>query len=305
MINNLQIAPLTALHKLLSVNKPIKFNDKLHETQKQKSLQKSIQNLSSSQCEMLNARMKNKLPTPKNTIDSSLRQSIGKISNNNDSGIKINKNIKNELLQVLRKAQSQNKKTNNLEKLLCTSNSPKQFSDLESFKKKRPPLLQYLGEENEKLNIQSAKSANEKNKSPENRYSSGFFTSTNQRQQLFGSLNQVLKQYIQCKSLQKQAGTGEGIKVCKSARSTHQQLLINEPSSQEKYFPKQKSDYSKGQSKILNENLHNLFLKTSNVLAKYQAKELQWKKQKKQLRDEIRILKQLLKQQQLQNQIYH
>ncbi|CAD8087416.1 unnamed protein product [Paramecium sonneborni] len=305
MINNLQIAPLTALHKLLSVNKPIKFNDKLHDVQKQKSLQKSIQNLSSSQCDILNVKMKNKLPTPKNTIDSSLRQSIGKISNNNDSGIKINKNIKNELIQVLRKAQSQSKKANNLEKLLSLSNNPKQFSDLESFKQKRPPLLQYLGEEYEKLNIQSAKSANEKNKSPQNRYSSGFFTSTNQRQQLFGSLNQVLKQYIQCKSQQKQAGTGEGIKVCKSARNTHQQLLINESGNQEQYFPKQKSDYSKGQSKILNDNLHNLFLKTQNILAKYQAKESQWKKQKQQLRDEIRILKQLLKQQQLQNQIYH
>ncbi|CAD8173118.1 unnamed protein product [Paramecium octaurelia] len=305
MINNLQIAPLTALHKLLSVNKTIKFNDKLHESQKQKSLQKSIQNLSSSQCEMMNIKMKNKLPTPKNTIDSSLRQSLGKISNNNDSGIKTNKNIKNELISVLRKAQSQSKKINNLEKLLNTSSAPKQFSNLESFKMKRPPLLQYLGEENEKLKIQSAKSATEKNKSPENRYSSGFFTSTNQRQQLFGSLNEVLKQYIQCKSQQKQAGTGEGIKVCKSARSTQQQLLMNEPDNQEKYFPKQKSDYSKGQSKVLNENLHNLFLKTQNVLAKYQAKELQWKKQKKQLRDEIRNLKQLLKQQQLQNQIYH
>ncbi|CAK86173.1 unnamed protein product (macronuclear) [Paramecium tetraurelia] len=295
MINNLQIAPLTALHKLLSVNKTIKFNDKLHESQKQKSLQKSIQNLSSSQCEMMNVKMKNKLPTPKNTIDSSLRQSLGKISNNNDSGIKTNKNIKNELISVLRKAQSQSKKTNNLEKLLSTSSAPKQFSNLESFKMKRPPLLQYLGEENEKLKIQSAKSATEKNKSPENRYSSGFFTSTNQRQQLFGSLNEVLKQYIQCKSQQK-------LELEKASKFVNLHEVRN---NQEKYFPKQKSDYSKGKSKVLNENLHNLFLKTQNVLAKYQAKELQWKKQKKQLRDEIRNLKQLLKQQQLQNQIYH
>lgn len=52
----------------------------------------------------MNVKMKNKLPTPKNTIDSSLRQSLGKISNNNDSGIKTNKNIKNELISVLRKA---------------------------------------------------------------------------------------------------------------------------------------------------------------------------------------------------------
>ncbi|CAD8151579.1 unnamed protein product [Paramecium octaurelia] len=305
MINNLQIAPLTALHKLLSFNKTIKLNDKHQESQKQKSLQKSIQHLSSSQCEMFNFRIKNKLPTPKNTIDSSLRQSIGKISNNNDSGTQKNTKIKDELISVLRKAQSQSKKTTNLEKLLITSKTPKQFSDLEGFKIKRPPLLQYLGEENEKLNIQSAKSASEKNQSLENRYSSGFFTSTNQRQQQFGSLNEVLKQYIQYKSQQKQAGTGEGIKVCKSARNAQQQLQMNESENQDKYFPKQKSDYSKGQSKLINDNLHNLFLKTQNVLEKYKAKELQWKKQKKQLRDEIRILKQLLKQQQLQNQIYH
>ncbi|CAK73040.1 unnamed protein product (macronuclear) [Paramecium tetraurelia] len=304
MINNLQIAPLTALHKLLSFNKTIKFNDKHQESQKQKSLQKSIQHLSSSQCEMFNFRIKNKLPTPKNTIDSSLRQSIGKISNNNDSGTKKNTKIKDELISVLRKAQSQSKKTTNLDNLLATSKTPKQFSDLEGFKIKRPPLLQYLGEENEKLNIQSAKSASEKNQSLENRYSSGFFTSTNQRQQKFGSLNEVLKQYIQYKSQQK-CNQILQFRGWNWRRNAQQQLLMKESENQEKYFPKQKSDYAKGQSKLINDNLHNLFLKTQNVLEKYKAKELQWKKQKKQLRDEIRILKQQLKQQQLQNQIYH
>ena len=53
---------------------------------------------------------------------------------------------------------------------------------------------------------------------------------------------------------------------------------MNEPENKEKYFPKQKSDYTKGQSRTLSENLQNLFLKTQNVLAKYQSKELQWKK---------------------------
>ncbi|KAM3130635.1 hypothetical protein pb186bvf_017227 [Paramecium bursaria] len=144
------------------------------------------------------------------------------------------------------------------------------------YKKKRPPELFDLGEEQSPIPISS-----KSKKSP--KY---FYTSTNARSQnVFGSINEVLKQYVHA---QKQAGTGEGVKVpmCQSARNADR-----EEKEKQQFLSEKKT---KSVKQPTNQLLQDLYVKTAKLLSAFKQKELQWKQQKQSLRAEVQFLKQLL-----------
>ncbi|CAK59844.1 unnamed protein product (macronuclear) [Paramecium tetraurelia] len=291
----MQITPkaITALQKLLSVNSPIHPHEiRNQEHSDSKSNQKSQQCQSSCQQDGINNRLKQKFMSPQEGIESLLRHSISKGSVNG----KPQGNVKNELINVLK--QNQNVKENTIKRngdslnqlLQPQTNAPqKEQSAKIDYKKKRPPQLGDIVQDDDNAQQKKVTTSKSLQKSPNNinKIGSGFFTSTHQKQthkNVFGSLNEVLRQYIQQQSHKRQNGTDrnqEEIKVSENKLHSAQNKRMSQ-SLQPNY------------SNLLQE----LYLKTTKILTSYQTKETLWKQQKNSLKEEVKFLKQLLQQQQ-------
>ncbi|CAD8206894.1 unnamed protein product [Paramecium pentaurelia] len=292
----MQITPkaLTALQKLLSVNSPIYPNEiRNQEHSNSQSNQKSQQCQSSCQQNGIKNSLKQKFMSPQEGIESLLRHSIGKPSLNG----KPQGNVKNELINVLKQNQNVKENTikrngNSLNQLLQPQiNSPqKEQSAKNDYKKKRPPqLCDIVQDDDNTVQQKQIMTSKSLQKSPNNinKIGSGFFTSTHQKQthmNVFGSLNEVLRQYIQQKSHKRQNGTDKN----------QEEKKVNE----NKFHSAQNKRISLSLQTNHSNLLQELYLKTSKILTQYQTKETLWKQQKNSLKEEVKFLKQLLQQQQ-------
>ncbi|CAD8117947.1 unnamed protein product [Paramecium sonneborni] len=291
----MQITPkaLTALQKLLSINTPIYPQEiRNHEHSDSQSNQKSQQCLSSGQPDAIKNKLKQKIASPKDGIESLLRHSINKASLNG----KGQGNVKNELNHVFKLNQNVKENTikrngNTLNQLLQpqTNLPQKEQSAKIDYKKKRPPQLGDFVQDDDHAQLKNIMTSKSLQRSPNNinKIASGFFTSTHNKQNhmnVFGSLNEVLRQYIQQKSHKKQNGTARNLE--------EKQNCENKLNSAEKKRI--------ASSKQINFNnlLQELYLKTSKILNSYQTKEALWKQEKNSLKEEVKFLKQLLQQQQ-------
>ncbi|CAD8200176.1 unnamed protein product [Paramecium octaurelia] len=292
----MQITPkaLTALQKLLSVNSPIYPHEmRNQEHSDSKSNQKSQQYLSNPQKDVINNRLKQKIPSPSKGIESLLRHSINKASLN----AKPQGNVKNDLIHVLKQNQNVKENTikrngNSLNQLLQPqiNVAQKEQSAKVDYKKKRPPQLGDFIQDDDNAKEKHVMTSKSLQKSPNymNKIASGFFTSTHSKQthmNVFGSLNEVLRQYIQQKSHKKQNGTARN-----QDEKHEKKVKDNKIHSENKRM---------SLSKQHNQNLlQELYLKTSKILNSYQTKEALWKQEKNSLKEEVKFLKQLLHQQQ-------
>ncbi|CAD8095744.1 unnamed protein product [Paramecium primaurelia] len=293
----MQITPkaLTALQKLLSVNSPIYSHEiRNHEHSDSKSNQKSQQYMSNAQQDVINNRQKQKIPSPSKGIESLLRHSINKASLN----VKPQGNVKNDLIHVLKQNQNVKENTikrngNSLNQLLQPQiNQPqKEQSTKLDYKKKRPPQLGDFIQDDDNAKEKNVMTSKSLQRSPNNmnKIASGFFTSTHSKQthmNVFGSLNEVLRQYIQQKSHKKQNGTARN-----QDEKNDKKVKDNKIHSVEN----KRISLSKQQNQ---NHLQELYLKTSKILNSYQTKEALWKQEKNSLKEEVKFLKQLLQQQQ-------
>ncbi|CAD8113899.1 unnamed protein product [Paramecium sonneborni] len=291
----MQITPkaLTALQKLLSVNSPIYPHEIRNQEQSDSQInQKSQQCLSNAQQETIDNRLKQKIASPKDGIESLLRYSINKASLNG----KPQGNVKNELINVFKQNQNVKENTikrngNTLNQLLQPQiNAPqKEQSTKIDYKKKRPPQLGDIVQDDDHIQQKKIMTSKSLQRSPNNinKIASGFFTSTHSKQthmNVFGSLNEVLRQYIQQKSHKKQNGT---------ARNQDEKKVI-----EKKLHSTENKRMSQSKQNNFSNLLQELYLKTSKILTSYQTKEALWKQEKNSLKEELKFLKQLLQQQQ-------
>ncbi|CAK86138.1 unnamed protein product (macronuclear) [Paramecium tetraurelia] len=271
----MQITPkaITALSKLLSQNSS--NNKQSQNDAKPKS------NQNSKNCRSIN--------------NNEFKNFISKPSLSNEP----NYSVKNELISVLNSSKEKSVKSNlkphhSLNYLLL---SQQQLSARNSFQKKRPPQINVEESTDIQKHPQSAKNVNQM---------SPLHYCPNQKSQqsqksikypkdirVICSKEELLK--MQFTILQLEAGTGEGTKlvVCRSARNQEQkqekQIYLSENKQQQSH-----SQYFDSQQ------LNKLYLYAAQILKAYQTKEMIWKQQKQSLRSEIVFLKQLLQQQEQQ-----
>ncbi|CAK91862.1 unnamed protein product (macronuclear) [Paramecium tetraurelia] len=285
----MQITPkaLTALQKLLSVNSPIKPHEmRNQEHSDSKSNQKSQQCMSNAQKDVINNRLKQKIPSPSKGIESLLRHSINKASLN----AKPQGNVKNDLIHVLKQNQNVKENTikrngNSLNQLLQPqiNVAQKEQSAQVDYKKKRPPQLGDFIQEDDYAKEKHVMTSKSLQKSPNymSKIASGFFTSTHSKQTHMNSQDNIYNK--------------KAIKNNGTARNQDEKHVKKVKDNKVHSAENKRMSLSKQHNQNL---LQELYLKTSKILNSYQTKEALWKQEKNSLKEEVKFLKQLLQQQQ-------